>query len=116
MGAGSRGGNNSAVEVVNWRQKIETWLCSKLWAIEHRLLTMISLYRLYFTALTTGSAILASTFSSTYLSRLCSLVGLFVTVTFYMGADSGWDKFRRQLASGKMCHHGELFVVTRTRH
>jgi hypothetical protein len=58
------GGNNSAVEVVSWRQKIETWLWSKLWAIEHRLLRMISLYRLYFTALATGSAILASTFSS----------------------------------------------------
>src|SRR5205085_3670433 len=43
------GDNNSAVEVVSWRQKIETWLWSKLWAIEHRLLRMISFYRLYFT-------------------------------------------------------------------
>jgi hypothetical protein len=76
------GGNNSAVEVVSWRQKIETWLWSKLWAIEHRLLRMISLYRLYFTALATGSAILASTFSSMLdnayspepLSALCALV------------------------------------------
>src|SRR5271170_7524457 len=91
------GGNNSAVEVVSWRQKIETWLWSNLWAIEHRLLRMISLYRLYFTALATGSAILASTFSSTMLDNAYSpepfphcvhFVESYVIVTFCMDADS----------------------------
>jgi hypothetical protein len=113
-GAGVMGGNNSAVEVVSWRQKIETWLWSKLWAIEHRLLRMISLYRLYFTALATGSAILASIFSMLYnalLSRAISAYCVFCGIIcdcdiFAWMAILDWDNFLLQLASSKLSHLG----------
>src|SRR5271170_4356515 len=96
------GGNNSAVEVVSWRQKIETWLWSKLWAIEHRLLRMISLYRLYFIALATGSAILASTFLLHAGQHLLSRAPFRIVCTcdiLHGMPIPDWDSFLRQLTS-----------------